>query len=171
MFNPQSLAGSAPHAKVRLCWSVAHGQAFKVKPDLTQHLLPAGAPLCIRWKAGLFIVAFKAPGCLALAAYDFVLAGGIAPMPSSFFLHPPQPQGPPLQLFRAFSSLALGTSVGYILPSFLCRTSRDLWNPTDGTPCSGPCSALLKLFCLPEAFLIVQVTACVSESRPSGIQD
>lgn len=64
VFNPQSLAGFVPHAKVRRCWSAAHGQAFKVKPDLSQHLLPAEAPLSIRQKAGLLTVAFEGPGCL-----------------------------------------------------------------------------------------------------------
>lgn len=70
VFNPQSLAGFGPHAKVRFCRSAAHGQAFKVKPDLTQHLLPTEDPLCTGQKAGLLTVAFKTPGYLMLAACD-----------------------------------------------------------------------------------------------------
>lgn len=70
VFNPRSLAGFGPHAKVRFCRSAAHGQAFKVKPDLTQHLLPTEDPLCTGQKAGLLTVAFKTPGYLTLAACD-----------------------------------------------------------------------------------------------------
>lgn len=126
VFNPQSLAGLAPHAKVRLCRSAAQGQAFRVEPDLTRHFRPAEAPICIRHKAGLPIVAFRAPGCLTLAAYDpasFLCltlgrAGGIASTSSSFVHtnhrdHCSTSSGP----FQPSS----GTRVGYVLLPFLDR--------------------------------------------------
>lgn len=74
VFNPWSLAGFGPHAKVRFCPPAARGQAFKVKPDLTQHLLPTEDPLSPGQKAELLIAAFKPPaGYLALAACDRLL--------------------------------------------------------------------------------------------------
>lgn len=94
VFNPRSLAGFGPHAKVRFCPPAAHEQTFKVKPDLTQHLLPTEDPLCTGQKAGLLIVAFKTPGYLAVAAYDpapflclTLHADGVSSMPLSF-THP-----------------------------------------------------------------------------------
>lgn len=68
VFNPRSLAGLGPHAKVRFCRPAARGQALKVKPDLTQHLIPTEDPFCTGQKVELLIVAFKTPGCLTLAA-------------------------------------------------------------------------------------------------------
>lgn len=107
VFNPQSLAGFGPHAKVRFCRPAAHGQTLKVKPDLAQHLLPAEDPLCAGRKAGLLTVAFKPPGYLALAAYSLT-SHRWDPLHTLIL---PDLRGHGSTSTGAFSSLAPSTSV------------------------------------------------------------